>query len=267
LKVRASARNYLSGVRAASRGRSVGGRRALASISARCARRMASISGSAGRSASRAIELASCGHSRPQERKRTASEITRATTLSLDFGLAGADFAAGRRGLCARALAAGAAGRWRTASFCFVVVSPVDLRGSAGVGFAGGDSRVTPAARRAGRLPAPCPWRADDRSMCSEPREGGQERHQFQRFGEAGVAFGLPLDQVTLQLDEAGARELNDPLGGSLVLRPVLNPGVLLRIELQVLRVELDARQPAVQEFGDALVGAHTPPVSFGGSV
>jgi len=70
------------------------------------------------------------------------------------------------------------------------------------------------------------------------------------------------LGMQPLQLVEPGARQFDDPASRALVLRPGLHLGIRCRVEFEVARVQLDARQPSVKQLSNALVGlAHVFPV------
>ena len=79
--------------------------------------------------------------------------------------------------------------------------------------------------------------------------QAGQERHQFERLGEFCIAGIAALAEVCLQFQQAGAGEVQHQRIGSLVLRPGFSPCIGGVIQLQVTQVQLDARQPAIEQL------------------
>jgi len=82
-----------------------------------------------------------------------------------------------------------------------------------------------------------------------------EERHQFERLGEPGVLRRDPFGDLALELARAHVCEVEDPARGSLVPRPRLHLPVRLVRQRHVPQVQLETRDPLVDEFGDALVG------------
>jgi len=92
-----------------------------------------------------------------------------------------------------------------------------------------------------------------NRSTCSEPTRLVR-KPSARALCEALVAFRDSLGVQSLQLGEPGARSsITQRVGRSSSAR--LHSGVSGGVEIEVARVQFDARQPAIQQLTDALVG------------
>jgi hypothetical protein len=79
-----------------------------------------------------------------------------------------------------------------------------------------------------------------------------QKRHQLERFGKLVVLPGGALIGQGAEILQSLARQIDDPCGGPLVLRPSLGTRVSSGVELQVPRVAVEARLPALKQVVQA---------------
>jgi hypothetical protein len=101
---------------------------------------------------------------------------------------------------------------------------------------------------------------------------GGEERcqeaHQLQRIRKLVVTDLPALLEVESQLTYSLPGKIDDPLVRTLVLRPGLYFGVLRVIELEITGVQVEAGEPAFEQFRDTLFGfAHAHAFLLPGAV
>ena len=85
--------------------------------------------------------------------------------------------------------------------------------------------------------------------------EVGQERHEFERLRKRGIAAREARLHDVLEVGEALAREVYDPLGRALVIGPGLHQPVLVLGQVGIARVQVEALLPFLQELQHAFVG------------
>jgi hypothetical protein len=87
------------------------------------------------------------------------------------------------------------------------------------------------------------------RSTMLGAEQRGQEAHELECIGEIGITVRLPLVEQTLEIEGARSREVDDPARGPLVRRPRLRPPVGLVVEVEIAAVQLEAREPTLEQL------------------